>query len=348
MRYAGPSPQGRFPPPVARWAAVCAACLLAGVASAALSPRQVRDQLKRFQPAAARLAVEDLKNAPGYDYAARRAAGLADGHVEGGRRTAGGNRSTRPCHDADARPERGYPGEIVRVATVARPFWIGEMEVMNAQYHAFDPAHDSRHQDQYGFDQVAPGHVGNHRRQPVVRVSRVEAEAFCAWLSARCGVKARLPTEEEWEWAARAGTATPFPWGGVDDDFGRWANLADRDVRFMYATWDLAAAVQQRRPYPPELNYPLHEERWTDDWFTLNFVGRANANPWGLYDMHGNAARSCAAAALRRAPRTPPAPSASAICPGRRYSMSASASSSKSELAVPACPVVRQIRTAPV
>ena len=34
MRYAGPSPQGRFPPPVARWAAVCAACLLAGVASA--------------------------------------------------------------------------------------------------------------------------------------------------------------------------------------------------------------------------------------------------------------------------------------------------------------------------
>ena len=184
----------------------------------------------------------------------------------------------------------GYPDEIVRVATVVQPFWIGEMEVMNAQYHAFDPAHDSRHQDQYGYDQVAPGHVGNHRRQPVVRVSRDEAEAFCAWLSARCGVKARLPTEEEWEWAARAGTATPFPWGGVDDDFGRWANLADRDVRFMYSTWDLAAAVQQRRPYPPELNYPLHEERWTDDWFSLNFVGRANANPWGLYDMHGNAA----------------------------------------------------------
>ncbi len=184
----------------------------------------------------------------------------------------------------------GYPDEVVREVSVPRPFWIGEMEVMNSQYHVFDPAHDSRFQDQFGYDHVTPGHVGNHRRQPVVRVSRAEAEMFCRWLSERCGVKARLPTEEEWEWAARAGTATPFPWGGIDDDFGRWANLADRDVRFMYYTWDLAAALPERRPYPPELNYPLHEERWTDDWFTLNFAGRANANLWGLYDMHGNAA----------------------------------------------------------
>ncbi len=184
----------------------------------------------------------------------------------------------------------GCSDEAVRVATVTNAFWLGEMEVDNAQYHAFDAAHDSRSQDQWGFDQVMPGHVGNHRRQPVVRVSRNEAEAFCRWLSAKCGVAARLPTEEEWEWAARAGTATPFPWGGFDDDFGRHANLADADTRWMYSEWDHAGCVQTRRPYPVELNYPLHEPRFRDDWFTLNFTGRANCNRWGLYDMHGNAA----------------------------------------------------------
>ena len=184
----------------------------------------------------------------------------------------------------------GCPDELPRTVRIERPFWLSEMEVDNAQYHAFDPAHDSRAQDQWGFDQVMPGHVGNHRRQPVVRVSRDEAEAFCAWLTRTCGVKASLPTEEQWEWAARAGTATPFPWGGLDDDFGRFANLADRNTRWMYSQWDAAACIQTRRPYRPEQNYPLHEERFADDWFTLNFCGRANCNAWGLYDMHGNAA----------------------------------------------------------
>ena len=184
----------------------------------------------------------------------------------------------------------GYPDEVVRVVTITNAFWLGEMEVQNSQYHAFDPAHDSRAQDQWGYDQVSPGHIGNHRRQPVVRVSWNEAKSFCDWLSAKCGVKARLPTEEEWEWAARAGTDTPFPWGGLDDDFSRFANLADRSTRFLYSAWDNAAAVQTRRPYKVEQNYPLHEERFEDDWFCLNYVGRANCNRWGLYDMHGNAA----------------------------------------------------------
>jgi len=182
-----------------------------------------------------------------------------------------------------------------------KSFWLGEAEVENRQYHVFDPAHDSRHQDQYGFDQVMPGHVGNHPRQPVVRVSHDEAAAFCAWLSRTCGVRARLPTADEWEWAARAGTATPFPWGGVADDFGPWANLADRACRWMYSTWNEAASVQVRHAYPPHLNYPLHEEKWTDDWFTLNYTQRAKPNRWGLFDMHGNAAEWTARAADGRA-----------------------------------------------
>ena len=58
----------------------------------------------------------------------------------------------------------GYPDEVSRVVRIDKPFWLSEMEVDNAQYHTFDPRHDSRSQDQWGFDQVMPGHIGNHRR----------------------------------------------------------------------------------------------------------------------------------------------------------------------------------------
>ena len=184
----------------------------------------------------------------------------------------------------------GAPDETPCVVTIERPFWISETEVRNDQFRAFNPAHDSRHQDQYGFDQIVPGFVGTHRLQPAVRLTWNEAMDFCRWLSKKIGVKATLPTEAQWEWAARAGTATPFPWGGLDDDFSKHANLADRDVRFIYSSWDGPATVQRRREYKHTLNYPLHEERFVDDWFSINYVARGLPNTWGLYDMHGNAA----------------------------------------------------------
>ena len=179
------------------------------------------------------------------------------------------------------------PETVVRIE---KPFWIAEMEIQNQQYHMFDPEYDAGYQNEFGKDLVDPGHIGNHRRQPVVRVTWEEAMRFCAWLSKTCHVKATLPTEAQWEWAARAGTATPFPWGGLDDDFSKFANLADRSVRFQVTRWHGGGHIQQRKPYRIDQNFPLHDERWEDDWFNLNFVGRANYNRWGLFDMHGNAA----------------------------------------------------------
>ncbi|MCQ2390896.1 MAG: SUMF1/EgtB/PvdO family nonheme iron enzyme [Kiritimatiellae bacterium] len=185
----------------------------------------------------------------------------------------------------------GYPDERPCAAVrIAKPFWISEMEIRNDQYNVFDPEHDSRYQDEFGKDHVFPGHVGNHRRMPVVRVSWNEARAFCAWLSKTCGVKAELPTEAQWEWAARSGTATPFPWGGLDDDFSKFANFADRDTRYQVVGFDGGGNIRNRKPFRIDQNYPLHDERFQDDWFCLNYVGRANCNRWGLYDMHGNAA----------------------------------------------------------
>ena len=184
----------------------------------------------------------------------------------------------------------GYPDERPQaVVQIDRPFWISEMEIQNQQYNVFDPEHDSRYQDEFGKDHVFPGHVGNHRRMPVVRVTWNQAMAFCRWLSKTCKVKANLPTEAQWEWAARSGTDTPFPWGGLDDDFSKFANFADRDTRFQVVGFDGGGNIRNRHPFRIDQNYPLHEERFQDDWFNLNFVGRANANRWGLYDMHGNA-----------------------------------------------------------
>ena len=191
----------------------------------------------------------------------------------------------------------GYPNEVPRVVTVAKAFWLGETEVRNDQYHAFDPAHDSRFQDMFGKDHIVPGWIGNHRLMPAVRVSWERAAAFCAWLGKKTGRAARLPTEEEWEWAARCGTDTPFPWGGLADDYSKYANLADKQVRWsMNEGWDGPGRIRPRKPYKVEQNFPLHDEQRTDDAFSLNYVRRALPNLWGLYDMHGNAAEWTASA----------------------------------------------------
>jgi formylglycine-generating enzyme required for sulfatase activity len=54
-------------------------------------------------------------------------------------------------------------------------------------------------------------------RRPVIDVSWDDAQAFAAWLSQQSGLKFRLPTEAEWEYAARAGTKTAYYWGNAFD-----------------------------------------------------------------------------------------------------------------------------------
>jgi formylglycine-generating enzyme required for sulfatase activity len=172
-----------------------------------------------------------------------------------------------------------------RRARIQRPFLMGQYEVSNEQYARFDPRHDSRleHADFLHFSSDQRGYPLNEPRQPVCRVSWNQARAFCQWLSARTGARFDLPTEEQWEYACRAGTATPLWYGTTEAAFNRYANLADTSFR------------KTKPAYQDALGRPLIVPEWrpavtaVNDGFRVSSpIGSFQPNPWGLYDMHGN------------------------------------------------------------
>ena len=104
--------------------------------------------------------------------------------------------------------------------TIAEPFAIGKYEVTFAEYDQFARAKE----EQDLPDDETWGRAG----RPVIGVSWKDAVAYAKWLSERTGKRYRLPTEAEWEYAARAGTNTVYWWGAAVNQGGKvWANCIE-------------------------------------------------------------------------------------------------------------------------
>jgi formylglycine-generating enzyme required for sulfatase activity len=170
---------------------------------------------------------------------------------------------------------------------IAKPFWMATTEVSLEQYQEFDPKHFNGYYDMHYKDQVKPGYLMDEPKLPVIRVSCKEAMEFCKWLSKKTGKKVTLPTEAQWEWACRAGSAKPFWYGDLDTDFSKLANLGDASLKKL--------AVQGVNPQPianPDKfwDFVPKDDRFNDGVLHLAEIGHYQANPWGLCDMHGNVA----------------------------------------------------------
>ncbi|MCP4639506.1 MAG: formylglycine-generating enzyme family protein, partial [bacterium] len=175
---------------------------------------------------------------------------------------------------------------IARVK-IDKGFMMGATEVTLKQYRRFDPKYLNGVYDMHYKDQVHRGYYMNHMALPVIRVPWAKAMEFCAWLSKKTGKKVTLPTEAQWEWACRAGTDTPLSYGDLDASFTGQANMADITVKLM--------AVSGVNPKPmrnpnPTVDFELKDPRSDDNALFLSSAGTYAPNPWGLYDMHGNAA----------------------------------------------------------
>ena len=147
---------------------------------------------------------------------------------------------------------------------------MGKYEVTFADYDLFAAATGRTKPADQGWDR------GD---RPVIYVSWLDAAAYADWLSQHTGLNYRLPSEAEWEYAARAGTTTPRYWPektetDKNDPACGYANVYDKKnesrIKNTYVgiSWDAFAC---------EDDFP----------FTAP-VGKFKPNDWGVYDMLGN------------------------------------------------------------
>ncbi len=166
-----------------------------------------------------------------------------------------------------------FPYEVQHRVTVKYPFAVGIYDVTRAEFAAFvaETNYDATSGGCYAYENgdftkradrnwQSPGFEQTDS-DPVVCVSRVDAKAYIAWLARKTGKDYRLPSESEWEYAARAGSTTARPWGET---------LTHDDAN--YGKDQCCGPLAQGR----------------DHWLYTSPTGSFLPNGFGLFDVLGN------------------------------------------------------------
>ena len=140
----------------------------------------------------------------------------------------------------------------LNTVTIAQPFAVSKYEITFEDY------------DRFAYPNKVDDEGWGRGRQPIIKVSWDDAKEYVAWLSSQTGQTYRLLTEAEWEYAARAGSATKYHFGNSESQLCRYANFYDTTAGNSRASCSDGVGVQTAT------------------------VGRYAPNAFGLYDMHGN------------------------------------------------------------
>lgn len=173
--------------------------------------------------------------------------------------------------------DQGPPSERpARRVTITQPFAVGRYEVSIADYRLFAD----------NLNRPMPLKLERGDEQwPMHLVSWENATAYADWLSKQTGQRYRLPSEAEWEYVARAGSATLYNFGDNLEVVCEYANVADRSTGLVYRDWRVTNCE--------------------DGFSRLAPVGSRKPNAFGLFDTSGNVSewvQECGMPQYRSAP----------------------------------------------